>query len=171
MANTDAFALQKSDLNGFLFADVGVEASGNSLSVLSALARMGMDPWQEGGRLAKLPQLAAIDALARLIAVMPSSPWSLPDATAIASRLVALLPGRPKTPTLVMEHPNRSKTSDSHRQSAIMLAFLVMMGAYLIVKSLVQQGDGKDGGTSIQTIAKQPASPGHPGAVAPASRQ
>jgi hypothetical protein len=92
MAHADAFTLPHSDLNSFLFADVGVEASGNMLSVLSAFARMGLDPWQEGGRLARLPRPAAVDALAGLIAKMPASLWPLPVATAIAARLVALLP-------------------------------------------------------------------------------
>ena len=94
MANTDAYALQRSDLNRFLFADVGVEASGMTLSVLSTLARRGTDPWQEAARLAKLPRNAAVEGLARIIAAMPSSLWSLPDATVIAARLVALLPSR-----------------------------------------------------------------------------
>jgi hypothetical protein len=94
VANTDAYALQRSDLNGFLFADVGVEASGMTLSVLSTLARLGVDPWQEAGRLAKLPRAAAADGLARIIAAMPASSWSLPDAAVIAARLVTLLPAR-----------------------------------------------------------------------------
>jgi hypothetical protein len=85
-------SLPRSELNGFLFADVGIEPSGMPLSVLSTLARLGMDPWQEAARLAKLPRPSAIEALARLIAGMPASLWPLPDATAIAARLVALLP-------------------------------------------------------------------------------
>ena len=94
MAQQDAFALGRSDLNGFLFADIGVEGSGMSLSVISALARQGLDPWQEAGRLARLPRTVAADGLARLIAAMPASLWPMPDAMAIAARLVALLPGR-----------------------------------------------------------------------------
>jgi hypothetical protein len=99
VANTDAYALQRSDLNGFLFADVGVEASGMTLSVLSTLARLGVDPWQEAGRLAKLPRTAAVEGLARIIAAMPASLWSLADATAIAARLVALLPAHGGSPS------------------------------------------------------------------------
>src|ERR1700712_5043890 len=94
MANVDAFALQRSDLNRFLFADVGVEANGMTLSVLSTLARSGMDPWDEAGRLARQPRPAAIEGLARLIATMPASLWPLADSTAIAARLVPLLPAR-----------------------------------------------------------------------------
>jgi hypothetical protein len=94
MANTDAFAIQRSDLNGFLFADVGTEANGMTLSVLSTLARQGMDPWDEAGRLARQPKAKAVEGLARMIANLPSSLWPLPDATPIAARLVALLPTR-----------------------------------------------------------------------------
>jgi hypothetical protein len=90
--NTDVYALQRSELNGFLFADVGVEPNGMTLSVLSALSRLGMDPWVEASRLARLPRNTAIDGLARTISTMPGSLWPLPDATPIAARLVALLP-------------------------------------------------------------------------------
>jgi hypothetical protein len=101
VANVDAYALQRSDLNGFLFADIGVEANGMTLSVLSTLARLGTDPWQEAARLAKLPRADAVERLARIIAAMPASPWSPLAATAIAARLVPLLPGRGGGPSIV----------------------------------------------------------------------
>ena len=101
MTEHDAFALGRSNLNGFLFAEIGVEGSGMPLSVISALARMGLDPWQEAGRLAGLPRTVATDGLARLIATMPASPWPMPDATPIAARLVALLPGQNDSPAIV----------------------------------------------------------------------
>jgi hypothetical protein len=94
MTNVNAFELQHSDLNGFLFADIGVEAGGMDLSVMSALAREGVDPWQEAARLAKLPWATAVDELARMIAGMPASLWPQPVATEIATRLVRMLPGR-----------------------------------------------------------------------------
>lgn len=92
MAHPYASGLQRSDLNRFLFADVGVEASGMTLTVLSALARRGIDPWQEAKRLAKMPRPDAAEGLAQTIAAMPASLWPLPAATAIATQLVALLP-------------------------------------------------------------------------------
>ncbi len=124
MKNTDAYALQRSDLNGFLFADVGVEASGMTLSVVSTLARRGLDPWQEAGRLAKLPRKAAIEALALIIAVMPAGIWSPADATAIAARLVTLLPvrgGGQSTATSGQRAPTPSRTI---LQWAVVLALL-----------------------------------------------
>jgi hypothetical protein len=98
MPSTDAFALPHSGLNEFLFAAIGTEANGMTLSVLSAFARLGHDPWQEAARLAGLPKSEAAESLARTIAGMPTSTWPLPAATEIATRLIALLPLRSAKP-------------------------------------------------------------------------
>jgi hypothetical protein len=87
--------LRRSDLNQFLFADIGTEANGMTLSVLSVFARRGSDPWTEAGRLAALSKADATDSLAQMIAGMPRSLWPLPDAIVIAVRLIGLLPARP----------------------------------------------------------------------------
>jgi hypothetical protein len=94
MESPDVTALPRSSLNDFLFANVGIEARGMTLSVISALARQGLDPWREAGRLADLPNAEATDSLAQTIAGMPQSLWNLADATVIARRLTGLLPGR-----------------------------------------------------------------------------
>jgi hypothetical protein len=95
MPESDAFAFRRSGLSEFLFAPVGTEANGMTLSVPSVFARLGDDPWQEAGRLAQLSKPEAIESLARTIAGMPTSSWSIPSATAIATRLIALLPRQP----------------------------------------------------------------------------
>jgi hypothetical protein len=87
--------LQRSDLNQFLFADIGTEANGMTLKILSVFARRGFDPWTEAGRLAVLSKAEATDSLAHMIADMPNSLWTLPDAAAIAARLIGMLPARP----------------------------------------------------------------------------
>ena len=92
MPSTDAFAFRQSGLNEFLFAPVGAEANGMTLSLVSVFARLGNDPWLEAGRLAKLPKSEATESLARSITNMPTSIWPLQAATAIATRLIALLP-------------------------------------------------------------------------------
>ena len=94
MTSTNAFALKNSDLNAFLFADVGVELNGSALTILSVLARLGQDPWAEAARWAKLPKTAAIDCLAQCIGKMPLGPQALAEAFATASSLVQLLPVR-----------------------------------------------------------------------------
>jgi hypothetical protein len=92
MPSSDAFALRRSGLNEFLFAAVGTEANGMTLSLISVFARLGNDPWQEAGRLAGLPKPEATESLAQIIASMPTSVWPLQAATTIAIRLIALLP-------------------------------------------------------------------------------
>ena len=128
MANDKRYSLQHSDLNGFLFAEVGVEASGMTLSVLSTLARLDVDPWQEAGRLAKLPRLTAVNWLAGTIARMPSSLWSLADATVIAGRLVSLLPPRgpaiPKSRPSVLPAPGMPRGLKQRIAMAVLMAVM-----------------------------------------------
>ncbi|MBI1775699.1 MAG: hypothetical protein HYR63_10155 [Proteobacteria bacterium] len=65
------------------------------LSVLSALARLGVDPREEAARLAALPERVAVEALAPMIARLPGGRLDLSDTHGIASRLIKLLPQRP----------------------------------------------------------------------------
>jgi hypothetical protein len=86
------FSLLHSDLNEFLFASVGAGENGMPVSVLSALTRLGVDPWEEAARLAALPKARAAAALARLIGGLPLV-RSLPsDGDEITAQLVELLP-------------------------------------------------------------------------------
>ena len=64
------------------------------LSVLSALSRRGLDPWQEAQRLAQLPPFAAADRLAEILRAVPAVQALRLDVKVIAERLVALLPVR-----------------------------------------------------------------------------
>ncbi len=59
------------EFDDFLFASIGEEPSGMLLSVVSALARLDVDPWQEAAKLARLPVEAATQRLASLIATLP----------------------------------------------------------------------------------------------------
>ena len=96
MKTSDASALHKSDLNPFLFAEVGTELNGSDLTTLSLLARLGSDPWAEAGRLAALPSAAATDWLNERIARTPLSRPALGESRATALRLALLLPPRPR---------------------------------------------------------------------------
>ena len=80
------------DLDRFLFAMVEDEIDGIPLSVISALTRLGLDPWQEAGRLSSLSNRKAIEPLARLIAELPGLLRPLGEAREIAGRLIQLLP-------------------------------------------------------------------------------
>ena len=80
------------DLDGFLFSQVGEECRGIPLSMISALTRLGLDPWEEAGRLSSLSKGEAVEQLARLIAELPDIPGSLSAARRIAAELVERLP-------------------------------------------------------------------------------
>jgi hypothetical protein len=86
------FSLLHSDLNDFLFAPVGDEPNGMPLNVISALTRLGIDPWEEAARLAALPKMLAAEALTLMIARLPIARPQLSDHSAISHRLVELLP-------------------------------------------------------------------------------
>ena len=94
MSHPDAFALKNSGLNEFLFAEVGTELNGSQLTVLSTLARLGLDPWTEAARWTKLPKNVMIDYLAHSIAQMPLGRQALVEAHITASRLILLLPSQ-----------------------------------------------------------------------------
>jgi hypothetical protein len=76
----------------FLFAPVGEDRNGMLVSVLSALARFGVDPWKEAETLSSLPQADAADRLDKIILSLADVPSASADHQGITSRLIALLP-------------------------------------------------------------------------------
>jgi hypothetical protein len=98
MALSAQFSLLHSDLNDFLFAPVGEEQNGVTLSVVSGLTRLGLDPWEEAARLTPLPKARAAAALATLIARLPIHRTQALDDLEISRRLVELLPAQKMAP-------------------------------------------------------------------------
>jgi hypothetical protein len=92
MALRVSFQPLRPDLDNFLFAAVGAEQDGIPLSMLSALTRLGLDPWDEAGRLSSLSKREAVEQLARLIAELPGACRPLPEAREIAGALIERLP-------------------------------------------------------------------------------
>ena len=87
-----SFFSLRPDLDKFLFAEVDDETDGMPLSVISALTRLGLDPWEEADRLSSLRNREAVEQLARLITELPGNSQPLGEARGIASGLVPLLP-------------------------------------------------------------------------------
>jgi hypothetical protein len=82
----------RSEFDDFLYAAIGADRNDNPLSVLSALARLNLDPWQEAAELSELPKGIAAARLRNLIGRLPRRRWAETDLQAIADRLIALLP-------------------------------------------------------------------------------
>jgi hypothetical protein len=83
------------DFDNFLFARIDKSSEETPLSVLSVLARLGVDPWEEAARLAQLPRLEAVKRLASMIAAIPGASSACLDAGTLSDRLISLLPSRP----------------------------------------------------------------------------
>ena len=83
-----------STYNHFLFAPICEEANGMQLSVLSALVRMDVDPWEEATRLAAMPEAIAERALVSTLDRALGRSRTPSETEVIAARLVQLLPRR-----------------------------------------------------------------------------
>ncbi len=86
------FSTLSARYDDFLFAPVCDDANGMRLSVLSALARMNVDPWEEATRLSAMPRAIAEKTLISILDLVSGRSWKPPEAAAIAARLVQLLP-------------------------------------------------------------------------------
>lgn len=120
------FSLLHSDLTDFLFAAVGNEPNGMPLNVISALTRLGIDPWEEAARLAALPKALAAEALAPMIARLPIVRPLASDNLTVSHRLVELLPTSKKAAS-----SNRDQTAakDQRYFRALMLFLCIALGA------------------------------------------
>jgi hypothetical protein len=80
------------EFDRFLYASVGEDNNGMPLTVLSALARVDVDPWEEASKLTQLPQESAVTHLASLLGTLRNVPVVGLDSARIAAALIALLP-------------------------------------------------------------------------------
>jgi hypothetical protein len=77
--------------NAFLRSALWQDRDGTPLSVLSALARLDVDPWEEASQLASLPEHSAAAKLAAMLANLPGGPADRLDLDAHCARSVRLL--------------------------------------------------------------------------------
>ena len=92
MDHRSRFSTLSASYDDFLFAPVCEDANGMRLSVLSALARTNVDPWEEATRLAAMPKAIAEKTLLSILDLVSDRSWKSPEAAAVAARLVRLLP-------------------------------------------------------------------------------
>jgi hypothetical protein len=92
--NHSSGSIPNSSYNSFLYAQVCEQHNGTQLSVLSALARVNVDPWEEAARLAAMPRAVAELTLASTFGRLFGSEWTSSEAQAVAARLIQLLPQR-----------------------------------------------------------------------------
>ncbi|WP_296476313.1 hypothetical protein [Roseinatronobacter sp.] len=95
MSRMDYFRQGGTPFDGFLYAVLGQDQAGNTISVLSALARLGRDPWDEAAELSALSSAGAQARLEVLLDRFPDVPAGNRDPHATIPGLVALLPSAP----------------------------------------------------------------------------
>jgi hypothetical protein len=151
----------RSEYDAFLFASIGDERNGSPLSVLSAMARLDLDPWLEAARLSGMPREAAIERIALLTVQLPESPLGRPDAATIASRLIALLP-RPNSSHSAPGGTGLGVATDS-RTIAFVILMALALGAQFFVTSRQPRAQAENVGARTSSAASpqvQPASTG-----------
>jgi hypothetical protein len=130
------------EFDEFLGARIGEDRNGTTLSVLSALARLDVDPWQEATNLARMPREAAAERLTALIDALPREPASAIPSQTSAADLVALLP-RSKTPNV---RPLDSALGATGLRQRPMLtglsAFILMVLIVYAISTLFSPGPG-----------------------------
>jgi len=125
-----------SEFDNFLFAPIAEESNGMMLSVISALARLDLDPWQEANNLARLPGETATKRLAALLmAALPDGPSARRDPETIAARLTALLPRRPN-PNVVW-HKTLFGADDAEKLRAGVAMYVFFMVFMLVAQLIV----------------------------------
>ena len=129
-----------SEFDDFLFAPVGDDANGMTVSVLSALARLDVDPRQEAANLAQLPGGPAIERLTLLLAALPGGISANPSPGTIAARLIPLLTRRTGLGTASRETRPHASTTNKFptvaRMVVISLLFVAcLLGAQWIITS------------------------------------
>jgi hypothetical protein len=131
-SRSSGIAALGSEFDNFLYAPIGEANDEMPFSVLSALARQNVDPWEEA---AELAQLSTESAIVRLTSVITSATAGLSarsDATANAARLVALLPR-----SAGINIPWYDKSPNPAPRNFAPIIIYIIVGALIIVSALL----------------------------------
>ena len=127
MAPTPSISVLGSEFDDFLFAPIGEDGNDTPLSVLSALARLDVDPWEEAAELARLPRRNCNSKTGFVDRGATEGPLAHVDPRSISARLVAHLPRRDRS-----NLPSR-ETLLSVGAATNPRAFIPMIFIYVIV--------------------------------------
>ena len=127
----------RSDLNDFLFTPIADDSNGMHLTMLSALARSGVDPWEEAAGLRALSRDDATDRLLRLLADVPNGPSPGDPAATLAARLVEQLHSAPKAPPRPISSASAANGADPPPLSFSALPKPVKVTIYLLTVLLL----------------------------------
>lgn len=164
MTNTTrsvSLSTERSQFDDFLFAPIGPEPNGMLLSVLSALARLDIDPWGEAASLAQMSTEAATERMRSLIASLPEETASHANASAIAARLIALLPPRQPTarPMSTKTTPGAPALAINHRVVVFLFVMALMLSLQFLMRSARPPAQADGDHSSAPSIMSSSNSP------------
>jgi hypothetical protein len=116
------------DFERFLYASVGEDRAGSTVSVLSALARQNLDPWVEAAELAALGRSGAGARLSLLLSRSREVPRLGQDHQAVAHDLARLLP----------EHKGRMTSSGDPTPKRVAVSWHTLLAIMAIIYMLIQ---------------------------------
>jgi len=148
------------EFDDFLYAPIGADGGEMPLSVLSALARLDLDPWQEAAELSELPRGTATQRLAALIARTPGGRWTLADSRAMADRLIELLPSpvRSAVPLAPMA-PVLREMSGSAIAKILFCAALGITALIIVANHRSSSQDNRADAPAFSTASPPPSRP------------
>ncbi|MCG6882286.1 MAG: hypothetical protein LJE62_00870 [Silicimonas sp.] len=125
----------------FLYASVGEDRNGTVVTVLSALARLGLDPWAETAELVTLGRDAAQARLGSLLGRFRDVPALAGNHSRVARELSQLLPDSPKSGTLKRAS---ATVADGHPgKSGVIWAALAILFVMFQVLTFGGSGSGQ----------------------------
>ena len=133
-------AMLRKDFDEFLHAPVGVDASGMPITLLSLLARLGLDPWEEAAELAHLSREPAMQRLATRLEAMPNGPASAADTVNIATRLIALLHRAPARKAALPDAPLHVKLVTQSKNVSPAIYWLIGLILILVAQWAMSSG-------------------------------
>jgi hypothetical protein len=151
------------EFDDFLYAAIGSDKDEMPLSVLSALARLNIDPWEEAAELSELPRSPAVQRLASLIAQLQGGRWTQADSRTIAVRLIELLPHRGSSKVVQRKVPSLREMGGSTGAKLLLCAALAA-----IVLILAASREPSSSGDHLSAPAFDTSSP--PQTSRPSSR-
>ncbi len=126
------------------------------LTLLSVLARLGIDPWQEAADLAHLAVEPATQRLAGRLTAVPNGPSPGDDTVTLATRLIALLHRAPKKTAKV---PGVAPLQTViNKSKGVNVAFYYLVGLILILVAQWAMATTHSQAPADTTLALEPRS-------------
>ena len=123
-----------SEFDPFLSSPLWLDRNEFPLSVMSALARLDLDPWQEAAALAALSKAAAVTRLSSLLRPLPGAPSTNPDRDGLCQRALGLLPASSAVTRLPpLRLPAVGRTKMVPRPTASSLLFI----GWIVIAGLI----------------------------------